>query len=44
MAGPNEALKAHIESGLTTIAHCWAISRTDGVEFGFTDHDSTLMF
>ncbi|XDA96551.1 DUF2163 domain-containing protein [Sulfitobacter sp. LCG007] len=44
MSGPNEALKAHIQSGLTTVAHCWAITRKDGAAFGFTDHDSDLTF
>ncbi|MDW4496809.1 DUF2163 domain-containing protein [Sulfitobacter sp. D35] len=43
MAG-SDALKAHVESGLTTVAHCWAITRRDGVTFGFTDHDADLTF
>ncbi|MEM6887152.1 MAG: DUF2163 domain-containing protein [Pseudomonadota bacterium] len=37
-------LKAHIEGGLTTLAHAWSISRTDGTELGFTDHDKDLSF
>lgn len=40
----NAALKAHLESGLTTIAHAWAITRKDGVVLGFTDHDRDLNF
>lgn len=36
--------KAHVESGATTLATCWRIARTDGVTFGFTDHDEPLVF
>lgn len=35
---------AHVESGATTLATCWKITRTDAVVFGFTDHDQTLSF
>ena len=35
---------AHIESGATTLATCWRITRQDGVVLGFTDHDATLNF
>ncbi|MEP1612357.1 MAG: DUF2163 domain-containing protein [Roseobacter sp.] len=37
-------LQAHLETGLTTIAHAWAIERKDGVVLGFTDHDRDLTF
>jgi uncharacterized phage protein (TIGR02218 family) len=37
-------LKSHLESGLTTIAHAWAIERKDGAILGFTDHDRDLEF
>ena len=36
--------KAHIESGATTLANCWKLTRTDAVVLGFTDHDLTLSF
>ena len=36
--------KAHIESGATTLAHCWKLARADDVVLGFTDHDLTLSF
>jgi hypothetical protein len=36
--------RTHIESGATTLASCWKITRTDAVVFGFTDHDQTLSF
>lgn len=36
--------RTHIESGTTTLATCWKISRTDDAVFGFTDHDQALSF
>lgn len=39
-----EALQAHLASGLTTVARAWLLERTDGVQFGFTDHDLPLTF
>jgi uncharacterized phage protein (TIGR02218 family) len=38
------ALQAHLIEGTTTLAWCWRITRADGVSFGFTDHDRTLVF
>ncbi len=38
------ALHAHLAGGLTTVARAWAVTRTDGARFGFTDHDRDLMF
>lgn len=40
----SESLQNHLESGATTICRCWAVTRRDGVEMGFTDHDSELTF
>lgn len=40
----NADLEAHLQSGLTTLCRAWVISRTDGVRFGFTDHDCALSF
>lgn len=37
-------LKAHLETGATTLAACWRITRRDGVILGFTDHDRALSF
>ncbi len=34
----------HLESGATTVCRAWAILRTDGAVFGFTDHDTDLAF
>jgi uncharacterized phage protein (TIGR02218 family) len=38
------ALQAHLDSGTTTLAWCWRITRADGGSFGFTDHDRSLVF
>lgn len=37
------ALQARLESGVTTLCHCWKLSRRDGVVQGFTDHDNDLV-
>lgn len=44
MAGPSDAFLAHVKTGLTTLCRAWAITRTDGVIHGFTDHDRPLAF
>ncbi|MFD3191062.1 DUF2163 domain-containing protein [Sedimentitalea sp. HM32M-2] len=44
MAAMNDTFRAHIETGLTTLCRCWAITRKDGTVFGFTDHDRALAF
>ena len=38
------ALQTHLESGTTTLAWCWRLTRNDGAVFGFTDHDLALTF
>lgn len=38
------ALHAHLGSGHTHVCQCWAITRSDGVTLGFTDHDQPLAF
>ncbi len=44
MPGMDAGLQAHLEGGLTTVAHAWSITRKDGVVLGFTDHDRDLSF
>lgn len=44
MTGQSEEFLAHAASGHTTLCRAWAITRTDGVSFGFTDHDRELQF
>lgn len=39
-----EALLAHIKSGVTSLCRCWVLTRADGVQMGFTDHDGVLNF
>jgi uncharacterized phage protein (TIGR02218 family) len=35
-------LQAHLATGCTTVARCWAVTRKDGTTLGFTDHDRPL--
>jgi uncharacterized phage protein (TIGR02218 family) len=44
MMGQPEEFLAHVASGHTTLCRAWAIKRTDGVVYGFTDHDLDLSF
>lgn len=37
-------LAAHLAGGVTTVCHAWAITRSDGTVFAFTDHDLPLSF
>lgn len=36
------ALQAKLDSGATTLARCWIVTRRDGAVLGFTDHDCDL--
>lgn len=38
------ALESHLNSETTTLATCWKITRTDSVEFFFTDHDEDIVY
>jgi uncharacterized phage protein (TIGR02218 family) len=38
------ALEDHLKSGATTLCWCWRLTRRDGIQLGFTDHDRTLTF
>lgn len=37
-----EALQARLDSGVTTLCHCWIVTRRDGVVQGYTDHDEDV--
>lgn len=37
------ALQAKLDSGVITLAHCWTLTRRDGVVQGFTDHDGDIV-
>ena len=39
-----QSLQTHLDSGTTTLAWCWRLTRNDGTVFGFTDHDQPLTF
>lgn len=36
------SLAAALESGTTTLCHCWLLTRRDGVQLGLTDHDRNI--
>ena len=40
----SDEFQAHLDSGATTLARAWAVTRRDGVVLGFTDHDRDLSF
>lgn len=42
MRAISSALQARLDSGVTTLARCWIITRRDGAVMGFTDHDTDL--
>lgn len=37
-------LREHLDSGATTLCHCWRLETTAGEVMGFTDHDRDLTF
>jgi uncharacterized phage protein (TIGR02218 family) len=37
-------LIAHLKTGATTTCRAWAVTRRDGLVYGFTDHDRDLSF
>jgi len=39
-----QSLQTHLDSGTTTLAWYWRLTRNDGAVFGFTDHDLSLTF
>lgn len=42
MSGFDEDFLAHLAGGMTTVCHCWRVTRRDGVVLGFTDHDRAI--
>lgn len=44
MAGLSSAFQTHVATGTTTLCRAWAITRSDGARYGFTDHDVALEF
>src|SRR5690606_4520493 len=39
MAKISVELAKHLEHEITTLCHCWRVTRGDGAVMGFTDHD-----
>lgn len=39
-----ETLSEHLSSGTSDVARCWRLTRKDGTQFGFTDHDVDIQF
>lgn len=37
-------LQDHLDTGTTTLCHCWRLTLTGGETLGFTDHDVALAF
>ncbi len=44
MSGVKDGLLAHLATGTTEVARCWRVVRSDGTQYGFTDHDCALEF
>lgn len=42
--GNADRLHAHLAEGAATVARCWAVTGSDGVVRGFTEHDCALRF
>jgi uncharacterized phage protein (TIGR02218 family) len=40
----SDAFKAHISGGQMTVCYLWKVHRTDGVVFGFTNHDANVTY
>lgn len=43
MSNYSPALTAHLGRDVTTLCHCWRLTRRDGQVSGFTDHDLPLI-
>lgn len=44
MRALSPSLQDKLDRAATTFAHCWRVTRRDGVILGFTDHDRDLAF
>ena len=38
------SLQETLDGGASTLARCWRVTRSDGLQLGFTDHDRPLSF
>jgi uncharacterized phage protein (TIGR02218 family) len=39
----SDAFAAHLKQDVTTLCHCWRLTRRDGAVMGFTDHDRQIV-
>lgn len=39
-----QELDIHLKTGATGVSRCWRVTRVDGTQYGFTDHDCDLSF
>lgn len=39
-----DGMQAHLDSGTTSLCHCWRLTLVSGEKTGFTDHDCPLTF
>ena len=44
MRALDAGLTTHLQSGTTTLSHCWRLTLRSGEKMGFTDHDEVLTF
>jgi uncharacterized phage protein (TIGR02218 family) len=44
MRALDAGLTTHLQSGTTTLCHCWRLTLRSGEKLGFTDHDEALIF
>ena len=44
MRALDAGLTTHLQSGTTTLSHCWRLTLRSGEKLGFTDHDEALTF
>jgi uncharacterized phage protein (TIGR02218 family) len=42
LSGYPQALAEHLSGEVTTVCHCWRVTRADGLVTGYTDHDRRL--
>ena len=43
MSGKDDLI-SHMQTGATTTCRAWSVTRKDGQQYGFTDHDRDLAF
>jgi len=44
MRSISSSFQTHLDTGVTTLCHCWLLTLRDDTRYGFTDHDEPLAF